>query len=76
MLLENLGKLYSKEHLKRRLPKSFRELVMKLSLESEPDIVSSSIKGGPVELDDSQFEKIKAKKTEQKQKKKLLLSEW
>jgi len=75
LLLNNLGKLYSKEHLKRRLPKSFRDLVMKLSLDNEPDITSNSIHGKPIEINDEQYEKIKKQK-ENKKTKKLLLSEW
>jgi hypothetical protein len=75
MLLDNLGNLYSMEHLKRRLPKQFRELVMKLSLEDGAPQTLNSIHPGGVEVDESQLKNIEAKKL-QKPKKKILLSEF
>jgi len=77
LLLDNLGHLYSKEHLKRRLPKTFRDLVMKLSLEdTDAPPVSSSIKSGSIDIDESQLEKIKTKKLEKNKNKKINLSDW
>jgi hypothetical protein len=75
MLLDNLGNLYSMEHLKRRLPNKFRELVMSLSLENSAPQTLSSIHPGGVEVDDSQLKDIEARKI-QKPKKKILLSEF
>jgi flagellar biosynthesis GTPase FlhF len=75
MLLDNLVHLYSKEHLKKRMPKGFRDLVMKLSLEGEAPITSSSIKSGNLDVDDSTLDKLKSRKIEKKVKK-INLSEW
>jgi hypothetical protein len=73
MLLDSLPHLYSQEHMKRRRPKAFQELVMKMSLEKTPP-VQSSIKPGRVELTESQAQKIK--QTNKNQPRKINLSDW
>lgn len=76
MLLDNLGNLYSLEHLKRRLPKKFRELVMQLSLEDTAPPTVNSIHGGDVEMDDTKLAEIQKKRALKQPRKKILLSEF
>ena len=72
MLLEHADKLYGKEHLKKRIPKGFKKLINGMTFEEkeELDLVSNSVQGGSVELDDYEDTRVK------KKSKKVNLSDW
>lgn len=72
LLLEQAAKLYGKEHLKKRIPAEFKKLINGLTLEEKEqmDIISNSVQGGAVDLEDFEDKRKPIKK------KKTLLSEW
>ena len=70
--MEQAAKLYGKEHLKKRIPAEFKKLINGLTLEEKEqmDIISNSVQGGAVDLEDFEDKRKPIKK------KKTLLSEW